>query len=396
MADGGEAVSVRVIERIAEVPADDWNRCAGDANPFISHAFLHALEASGSATGETGWLAQHVVAEDRGGHVRAVVPMYLKSHSYGEYVFDHGWADAFARAGGRYYPKLQIAVPFTPVPGPRLLIAPDADIAATRGALIGALAEVARRHRVSSVHCTFCTAEEADAFAAAGWLVRHGLQYHWDNRGYATFDDFLGALSHGRRKAIRRERRDVAAAGLEIETLSGDALRPEHWAAFYDFYIATSERKWGDPYLTPQFFQLLGKTMADQVALVLVRKDGRYIAGALNLQGRDTLYGRNWGCRGDYPFLHFEACYYQAIDHAIRHGLARVEAGAQGEHKIQRGYLPQRTYSAHWIAHQGFRDAVADFLRRERPQVARQIKALGEYSPYKHVAPALEKPRSDD
>lgn len=392
MADGGEAVSVRVIERIGDLPAAEWDRCAGADNPFLSHAFLHALEASRSAIGETGWLPQHVIAEDSGGHVRAVVPMYLKGHSYGEYVFDHGWADAFARAGGRYYPKLQVAIPFTPVPGRRLLVAPDNDPVATRAALIGALTEIARRHRVSSTHVTFCTAQEADAFAAAGWLVRHGMQYHWDNRGYASFDDFLASLSHGRRKAIRRERRDVASLGLEFDVLSGAALKPVHWDAFYEFYIATSERKWGDPYLTPDFFHRLGKTMAEQAVLILVRKNSTYVAGALNLRGRDTLYGRNWGSRGDFPFLHFEACYYQAIDYAITHKLARVEAGAQGEHKIQRGYMPQRTYSAHWIGHAGLRDAIADFLRRERPQIARQMAALSDYAPYKESAGAIEKP----
>ena len=379
MADTGEAVTVRTIERIAEIPAEAWDSCAGAVNPFVGHAFLRALEESGSATGRTGWLAQHLVAEDASGRVVGCVPLYLKSHSYGEYVFDHGWAEAYARAGGRYYPKLQAAVPFSPVPGPRLLAR---DPAAKR-VLATALVRVARELDVSSLHVTFCAAEDAAVLAEAGFLIRRGFQYHWDNHGYANFDEFLARLGHSKRKQIRRERKSVAAAGVELVVLSGDALAREHWDAFFGFYRATSDRKWGDPYLTRDFFARLQATMAERVALVMARRDGRWIAGALNLVGADALYGRNWGCSEDVPFLHFEACYYQAIEFAIARRLKRVEAGAQGEHKLPRGYLPVATASAHWLRDPPFARAVADFLRRETEQVERTIAALVEHSPYK-------------
>ena len=383
MPDGGDALTVRMIERIAELPADQWDSCAGTANPFTSHAFLAALEDSHSVGERTGWDPRHLVAEDDQGRVLGVAPLYLKSHSYGEYVFDHGWADAYQRAGGRYYPKLQLAVPFTPVPGRRLLCRPDSDAATVRGALIEALRTIAERAGLSSAHATFCTAEEAEAFAEAGWLIRRGFQYHWSNAGYKTFDDFLARLSHSRRKTIKRERREVAAQGLNVEMLTGPDLRLAHWDAFFELYIATSDRKWGSPYLTREFFHCLGQVMPENVALVLATHEGRPVGGALNLIGEDTLYGRNWGGRGDFPFLHFEACYYQAIDFAIRRGLARVEAGAQGEHKLPRGYLPVLTYSAHWIRDRGFRKAVADFLAREGEMIEQEIAALGDYSPFK-------------
>jgi hypothetical protein len=383
MPDGGEAITVRLIERIQEIPAEAWDACAGTANPFLTHAFLETLEASKSATPETGWAPRHVVIEDARRQVIGVVPMYLKSHSYGEYVFDHGWADAYRRAGGQYYPKLLVAVPFTPVPGPRLLLRPGDNDTATRHAVIGALAQIAEQIGVSSLHVTFCLKEEADAFEEAGWLIRQGQQFHWANGGYKTFDDFLGALSHNRRKAIRKERREVAALGLEIDMLTGAALELRHWDIFFQLYLQTSDRKWGSAYLTRDFFHRLGATMADKVALVLAHKDGDYVGGALNLIGADTLYGRNWGSRGDYPFLHFEACYYQAIDFAIQRGLAKVEAGAQGEHKIQRGYLPVPTYSAHWIADRGFRKAVAEYLVRETMHVEAESAELTTHSPFK-------------
>ena len=383
MPDGGDAITVRMVERIGDIPAADWDACAGADNPFVSHAFLEALEASRSAVAPTGWAPRHIVAEDARGRTVGVVPMYLKSHSYGEYVFDHGWADAYRRAGGRYYPKLQVSVPFTPVPGPRLLVRPEGEAAAVRAALVEALAAIADRLGVSSLHVTFCTADEAAAFDAAGWLIRHGRQFHWQNGGYRSFDDFLAALSHSRRKSIRKERRQVAAQGIEIDALTGPDIEPRHWDTFFEFYIATSDRKWGSPYLTRDFFHRLGATMADRVLLILPRLGSHYVAGALNLIGRDTLYGRNWGSRGDFPFLHFEACYYQAIDFAIARGLARVEAGAQGEHKIQRGYLPIPTYSAHWIADAGFRKAVASFLERETEMVGCEISELAEHSPFK-------------
>lgn len=386
MPDGSDAITVRMVERIVDVPAPAWDACAGADNPFVSHAFLEILEASRSVDPRTGWAPRHVLAEDARGQLIGAVPLYLKSHSYGEYVFDHGWADAYQRAGGRYYPKLQAAVPFTPVPGPRLLAKAGTDIASTRAALIEALAQIAERTEVSSLHVTFCTADEADAFAAAGWLIRRGMQYHWSNPGYGSFEDFLGALSHSRRKTIRRERREVAAQGIALEALNGAELRPEHWDAFFELYIATSDRKWGSPYLTRDFFHRLGAQLADRVVLVLARHEGHYVGGALNLVGRDTLYGRNWGGRGDFPFLHFEACYYQAIDYAIRHGLRRVEAGAQGDHKLPRGYLPVPTFSAHWIADRGFRRAVADFLTRESAVISREMEALREYTPFKSTA----------
>ena len=383
MADGGDALTVRMVERIADIPATAWDACAGAANPFVSHAFLATLEASRSVAAKTGWAPRHLAAEDAENRIVGVVPLYLKSHSYGEYVFDHGWADAYERAGGRYYPKLQVAVPFTPVPGPRVLVRPGADATVIRQALIESMAEITERLGVSSLHVTFCTADEAAAFGAADWLIRHGRQFHWSNDGYKTFDDFLAALSHSRRKSIRKERREVAAQGIEIDALTGSAIEPRHWDTFFEFYIATSDRKWGSPYLNRDFFHRLGAAMADKALLILPRKGKDYIAGALNLIGADTLYGRNWGSHGEFPFLHFEACYYQAIEFAISRGLKRVEAGAQGEHKIQRGYLPVPTFSAHWIPDAGFRKAVASFLARERQMVEHEITMLASDSPFK-------------
>ncbi|HZT52185.1 MAG TPA: GNAT family N-acetyltransferase [Stellaceae bacterium] len=389
MADGGDRLTVRIVERLKEVSQSAWDACAGGDNPFVSYAFLEALEASGSATARTGWLPQHLLLEDQAGRLLGAVPMYLKSHSYGEYVFDHGWAAALERAGGRYYPKLQVAVPFTPATGPRLLVHPEAP-ADTAELLIGTMVEVARRHKVSSLHVTFPTEREWTALGAAGFLQRMGRQFHWENQGYQSFEDFLGALNSRKRKQIRRERRDALAGGLEIEMLTGSALETRHWDAFFDFYISTSDRKWGSAYLTRGFFDLLGERLADRVLLVMVRQGRRYVAGALNLFGTDTIFGRNWGCRGDFPFLHFEACYYRAIDFAIARGLKRVEAGAQGQHKIQRGYLPCPTYSAHWIRDPGFARAVEDFLARERRAVEQEMDALEDaLSPFRHEeAPA--------
>jgi predicted N-acyltransferase len=376
------AFSARTVAGLAEVPPADWDACAGDDNPFLGHAFLEALEASGSATAKTGWLPQHLLVEDAAGRIVAAAPLYLKSHSYGEYVFDWGWADAYARAGDRYYPKLQCAVPFTPVPGPRLLVRPEAP-EGTRDALVEALTEVARRLRVSSLHVTFPTEPEWRALGDAGFLQRQGQQFHWHNRGYRDFDDFLEALASRKRKQIRRERRDAVAGGIDVRVLTGAAILPRHWDAFFRFYISTSDRKWGDPYLTRRFFDLIGERLADRIALVIAEKDGRIIAGALNLVGKEALYGRNWGCLGDFPFLHFECCYYQAIEFAIARGLARVEAGAQGPHKIQRGYLPVPTYSAHWIADPALERAVADFLRRETRALERERCQLAGLSPYR-------------
>ncbi len=379
---GDDRLTIEIVDRIEAIDAEAWNACAGDANPFVTHAFLLALERSGSVGGRTGWVPYHAIARAAGGKIVGAVPMYLKGHSYGEYVFDHGWAQAYIRAGGRYYPKLQVSVPFTPVPGSRLLVRPDTP-RSVRPALIEALGEVARRRKVSSLHVTFCTDAEKDAFAAAGWLIREGYQFHWSNAGYGSFDDFLATLSHSRRKMIKRERREVAAQGIAIEVVTGADLKTAHWDAFFDFYIATSERKWGDPYLTRPFFDLLGATLGERVALVMAKQDGRWIGGALNLIGDDAIYGRNWGSRGDHPFLHFEACYYQAIEFAIARGLKRVEAGAQGEHKLSRGYMPKATWSAHLILDAGFRAAVADFLRRETAAVTQEIDVLADHGPFK-------------
>jgi predicted N-acyltransferase len=383
MPDGGGPACVRIVEALAEVPAAAWDACAGRHNPFVSHAFLEALEASGSATERTGWLPQHVLVEDTDGRLLAAAPLYLKSHSQGEYVFDHGWAQAYERAGGRYYPKLLSAVPFTPVTGPRLLVRGDAP-PETAETLIAALVEVARAHKVSSLHVTFPTREDWEALGAAGFLQRSGQQYHWENRGYGSFEDFLAALNSRKRKQIRRERRDALASGIEIDTLTGDALEPRHWDAFYRFYRNTVDHRWGGAYLTRGFFELLHQRLADRVVLVMAREGARYVAGALNLLGTDTLFGRNWGCIQDHPFLHFEVCYYRALDFAIERGLARVEAGAQGTHKIQRGYLPTPTYSAHWVRDRGFARAVEDFLERERAAVAAEIEELTqELSPFR-------------
>ena len=380
MADSA-TLSARVLSAIDEVDAAAWDACAASSNPFVSHAFLAALEVSGSAGADAGWAPRHLAVEDAEGRLVAGVPMYAKSHSYGEYVFDHGWAAAFERAGGRYYPKLQVAVPFTPVTGPRLLVGGERP--ERRRAVIGALVEVARAAGVSSLHVTFPERVEWDALRAAGFLPRTGHQFYWHNRGYGAFDDFLADLASRKRKAIRRERREAVAAGIVIEVLSGAAIEPRHWDAFYRCYIATSEHKWGYPYLTRAFFTELGARLGDAVVLILASRAGRYVAGALNLRGGDVLYGRNWGCVEHHPFLHFELCYYRAIDYAIAHGLTRVEAGAQGEHKIARGYVPEHTFSAHWIAHEGLRAAVADYLDHERREIDAEVALLADFAPFR-------------
>jgi predicted N-acyltransferase len=380
--DEKDIVTVKVMPGIGAIDAAAWDACAGEENPFLSHAFLKALEDSGSCRAATGWQPQHLALEAPDGSVMGTVPLYLKNHSYGEYVFDHAWANAYERAGGSYYPKLQAAVPFTPVTGPRLLLRPNAPDGAAQ-ALVAAMEQLALRHQVSSVHVTFPTETDWKTLGDAGWLQRVGQQYHWENRGYGSFDDFLGDLNSRKRKSIRKERREVAETGVKIHTLTGDDLRQEHWDVFYKFYMDTSDRKWGSAYLNRKFFRLLGETMADRVVLILVEDDGEWVAGALNLLGADTLYGRNWGCNATYKHLHFEACYYRAIDFAIERGLSRVEAGAQGQHKIQRGYLPTPTYSAHWIRDPGFRSAIDDYLRRERVAVAQDIDALMEDSPFR-------------
>lgn len=368
----------RIGDGVASFDAAEWDACAGADNPFVSHAFLSALEDSGSAASRLGWQPLPIAIDGADGRLAGVVPAYAKSHSQGEYVFDHAWADALERAGGRYYPKLQIAVPFSPVPGPRLLMR-DAAVAPV---LIAAAEAVVTQHGLSSAHATFVAPQQVPLFEAAGWLVRTDSQFHWSNAGYGDFDDFLAALSSRKRKAIRRERA-AAVAGLEIVQLSGDAIGEAHWDAFWHFYQDTGARKWGRPYLTRAFFSLLGARMADRVLLVLALRDGRPIAGALNLIGADTLYGRYWGAVEEVPFLHFELCYYQAIDAAIARGLAHVEAGAQGGHKLARGYAPVATFSAHYIADPAFRAAVADFLSAERRAVARDIDRMGAMAPFR-------------
>lgn len=383
MPDGAEQLVIRTVDRIASIDAAAWNRCAGDENPFVAHDFLHLLEDTGCVRRETGWMPQHVVLEDRAGRVLAVAPAYLKTHSHGEYVFDHGWADAYERAGGQYYPKLQVAVPFTPVPGPRLLAPPSPERDAHRRALLSGMVQAAKALEVSSLHITFASPDDAAAMAAAGLLIRHGCQFHWFNRGYADFDAFLGSLASRKRKQIRKEREAVRAAGIVVRPVSGGAVTRAQWDQFYKFYVDTYDRKWGYPYLTREFFGRIGAEFGDKVVLMLAERDGVTIAGALNLRGRDALFGRNWGAESDVPFLHFEACYYQAIDFAIAHKLARVEAGTQGPHKIQRGYEPVRTYSGHWIADKRLRNAVADFVERERAAVDRDMAALAGHVPFR-------------
>ncbi|HWA46222.1 MAG TPA: GNAT family N-acetyltransferase [Hypericibacter adhaerens] len=383
MADDGERIEARLIGRIAEVPAAEWDACAGTANPFVTHGFLAALEESGSVGGDSGWIPRHLLIEDGAGRLMAAAPLYLKAHSYGEYVFDHGWAEAYERAGGQYYPKLQLSVPFTPVPGPRLLLRPGDEAGRYRDVLAATLVAAAEQLKVSSLHATFLPEEDAAALAEAGFLLRHGYQFHWRNRGYGSFDAFLGDLSSRKRKAIKRERREVAAAGIALKPLTGRDILEKHWDAFFHHYQAISDRKWGMPYLTRGFFSLLGERMADRVLLVLAERDGRVVGGALNLIGSERLYGRNWGATGEIPFLHFEACYYQAIEFAIARGLQVVEAGAQGEHKVQRGYLPVETVSAHWIADRGLRSAVSSFLKRETPAVRNEIAMLAAESPFR-------------
>nr|WP_235538744.1 GNAT family N-acetyltransferase [Sphingomonas sp. Root710] len=371
-------ISARMAEGVASFTRDDWDACAGHDNPFVSHDFLSALEDSGSAVARTGWQPVPIAIDGPDGRPAAILPAYAKSHSQGEYVFDHGWADAWQRAGGDYYPKLQIAAPFSPVPGPRLLLR-DPSLAAP---LIAAAEMVVRNNELSSAHATFVEPGQIGLFEDAGWLIRTDRQFHWSNRGYASFDDFLGQLTSRKRKAIRKERA-AAVEGLEIVHLSGDAIEERHWDAFWQFYQDTGARKWGRPYLSRAFFTLLGQRMADRVLLIMALRDGTPIAGALNLIGADALYGRNWGCIEEVPFLHFELCYYQAIEAAIARGLQRVEAGAQGEHKLARGYEPVPTFSAHFIPNPGFRKAVADYLERERAAVAMNITDLAEYTPFK-------------
>ncbi|WP_213742090.1 GNAT family N-acetyltransferase [Bradyrhizobium sp. dw_411] len=407
-------ITLEAVSSISQIGAREWDACANPVpdpdslesldtlapsglpetppvgsrhpyNPFVSHAFFSALEASKSACARTGWGPRHLLAK-RDGKIAGLVPCYLKSHSQGEYVFDRGWADAYERAGGQYYPKLQASVPFTPATGPRLLIADGTDRERIATALAGGLVGLCDATEASSVHVTFAREAEWKFLAEYGFLQRTDQQFHWHNQGYGNFDDFLATLNSRHRKAIKRERRDALASGLTIHALTGSDITEDAWDAFFEFYMETGSRKWGRPYLTRTFFSLIGETMAKDVLLVMAKRDGRWIAGAINFIGGDTLFGRNWGAIEHHPFLHFEVCYYQAIDFAIARGLKTVEAGAQGEHKIARGYLPQTTFSAHYIADTGLRRAIDEYLKRERAYVAEAGRELTEAGPFRKAA----------
>lgn len=376
-----DEVAIRIAEGLNAVPPALWDDLAGPDNPFVSHAFLSALEDAGCVGGRSGWQPVHLLMEEAG-TITGAVPAYAKGHSQGEYVFDHGWADAFERAGGAYYPKLQVSVPFTPATGPRLLVGAGPEAETRRSRLARALAVVGEKLGTSSVHATFLADADRAAFAEAGWLPRTDQQFHWFNAGYATFNDYLATFRSDKRKQVRRERRE-AAEGVEIRQLTGGDIHEADWDAFFAFYMDTGARKWGRPYLNRRFFSLLGERMADKVLLVMAYRQGRPIAGALNLIGADALYGRYWGATEHQPFLHFELCYHQAVDFAIARQLARVEAGAQGDHKLARGYVPVTTHSAHHIVDPNFRRAVETYLRRERAEVARTGAALAEMTPYR-------------
>lgn len=377
------ALSVRAVEGLQEIGEATWQRFANvkgsPRDPFLSYAFLNALEQSGSVSADVGWLPYHLVLENEAKQPLGVMPLYLKGHSQGEYIFDYSWADAFERAGGQYYPKMLSAIPFTPATGRRLLVASSEHEAA----LVSGAAQFASERNISSVHINFLDQDAWQRRGDEGWLLRTHKQYHWQNQGYDTFDDFLDCLSSKKRKNIKRERREALANDLEVLRLTGAEITESHWDAFYQFYIDTGSRKWGSAYLTRSFFSMISATMAEDILLVMVRRDGRYVAGAINFIGSDCLFGRNWGCIEHHPFLHFEVCYYQAIEFAIEHGLSRVEAGAQGEHKLARGYLPSHTYSAHWIVHDGFREAVGRYLAEERTHIAEEIDYLEQFSPFK-------------
>ena len=397
-------ICVKVIPSIGEVTAADWDACANPSmatapdaaredtqqipqeypyNPFISYDFLNSLELSHSAVARTGWQAQHLLVQSGDGAPDAVVPAYLKSHSRGEYVFDRGWAEGYENAGGAYYPKLQVSVPFTPATGRRLLVKPGPDADVRRKTLAAGLIALCRQREASSVHVTFMPENEWTLLGEQGFLLRTDRQFHWHNDGYETFEDFLTALSARKRKVIRRERRDALASDISLHCLTGSDLTESVWDAFFTFYMETGSRKWGRPYLTREFYSLIGQTMADRVLLVMAKRAGRWIAGAINFIGGDTLFGRHWGAIEHHPFLHFEVCYYQAIDYAIAHGLTWVEAGAQGEHKLARGYMPKTTYSAHYIADPALRRAIADYLKRERAYIESDVQELAEYAPFR-------------
>ncbi|MEO5759561.1 MAG: GNAT family N-acetyltransferase [Mesorhizobium sp.] len=393
--DDGQAAnadySIRVASGIGAFTSEEWSGFASTTrndkentyNPLVSFAFLSALEDSGCAVRRTGWQGHHLRLENAQGKLLGAVACYLKSHSQGEYVFDHGWSDAFERAGGRYYPKLQCAVPFTPVTGPRLLVSKGEDSGAVKAALAAGLKAVTEKLGVSSAHVTFAPEDDVEALEASGFLHRTDQQFHFFNEGFSTYDDFLATLASRKRKAMKKERREALANGISIDRLTGKDLTEKVWDDFFAFYTDTGSRKWGRPYLSREFFSLIGERMAEDILLVMAKRNGRYIAGAINFIGSDALYGRNWGCIEDHPFLHFEVCYHQAIDFAIERKLKVVEAGAQGEHKLARGYRPVTMHSAHYIAHPGLRKAVADYLKRERREVERMGEYLEEHTPFR-------------
>ncbi|MGD8326744.1 MAG: GNAT family N-acetyltransferase [Sphingomonadales bacterium] len=369
----------RILDSADALGKEQWNALAGTDHPFTRYEFIHALENSGSATAETGWQPCHIIIEDHHQNPKALMPAYLKSHSYGEYVFDHNWAHAYEQAGGRYYPKLQISIPFTPATGPRFLTK-DEEAAPL---LIEAAKTLCLNNGFSSLHCTFLNEKDCRIAKNAGLAIRHDEQFHWTNDGYQNFDDFLDALASRKRKAIRKERKTALENDITVQILNGQDITEAHWDAFFTFYQDTGARKWGTPYLTRSFFSQIGQNMGEQIVLILAYREGRPIAGALNFKGKTTLYGRYWGAIEHHPFLHFELCYYQAIDYAIRHGLSRVEAGAQGAHKVARGYAPVATRSAHWMANESFHDAVREFVSAERDEVDFQIKHLTRHTPFK-------------
>lgn len=409
--DTAATVQLRAVSDIAAIGPAAWDSCVQQssllrpqphllsqqnqdglrnisANPFVSYAFLYALEASQCVGRRAGWLPQHLVLEDDRGQVLGVAPCYLKTHSQGEYVFDHAWADAYERAGGDYYPKLQVSVPFTPATGPRLLLNSTTHAETGRAALAEGLIALCQQRQASGVHATFLQPADRDALSAKGYLIRTDQQFHWDNPGYSCFEDFLSALSSRKRKFIRRERREALASGLSIDWLTGSDLTESIWDTFFAFYMDTGSRKWGRPYLNRKFFSLIGESMRDRILLVMAKREGRYIAGAINFVGDGILFGRHWGAVEHHPFLHFEVCYYQAMDYAIAHKLPRVEAGAQGEHKLTRGYAPVTTYSAHYIADPGLRRAIADYLKRERLHVDAAGRELAAYTPFRKTSAA--------
>ncbi|TCU13154.1 GNAT family N-acetyltransferase [Rhizobium sullae] len=386
-----DELSIRVERSFTAISPESWSRLSGTSkegttlayNPFLSHAYLSSLEESGSATAQTGWLGHHLLLETDKGELIGALPGYLKNHSQGEYVFDHGWADAFERAGGRYYPKLQCSIPFTPATGPRLLVAVGLERRPIQNAIAESLKEVVRRLGVSSAHITFVPEDEIGVFETDGYLHRTDQQFHFINEGYANHEEFLETLTSRKRKALRKERRTALENGISIDWLTASDLTEDIWDQFFAFYMDTGGRKWGRPYLTRKFYSLIGERMPEDILLVMAKRNGRYVAGAINFIGGDTLYGRHWGCVEDHPYLHFEVCYHQAIDFALAKGLKRVEAGAQGEHKLARGYLPVTTHSAHYVAHAGLRRAIADYLEREREDVEHMNEVLAEHSPFR-------------